>query len=194
MDLSTSIPPVTIEAPCTVRPLRRSEYDRLVRAGTFQDERIELLEGMLIPMSPQGAPHASVIELLTEILAHALYGRARVRVQLPFAASDISEPEPDLAVVRRDARRDDHPSQASLLIEVADSESRRERERKVRIYARADVPELWFIDLPAEAVTVYREPSGDRFLKVEQHGRESILGLASFPDVTVPLAELFPSD
>ena len=194
MDSSSPIAPVTIEAPCTVRPLRRAEYDRLIELGAFENEHIELLEGMLVPMSPQGHPHAAAIELLNELLVMALRGRASVRVQLPFVASDISEPEPDLAVVPRDRQRKDHPSQAHLLIEIADSERPRQRERKLRIYARTGVPELWMINLPTRTVTVYRKPSGDGFLEVAQHGREATLYIAAFPDIAVPLADLLASD
>ena len=68
------------------------------------------------------------------------------------------------------------------------------REGKVRIYAQAGVPELWMINLPAKTVTVYRTPSGDGFLEIEQHGREATLYIAAFPDVAVPLADLFASD
>lgn len=194
MDAFLSVAPVSIDAPCTVRPLRRAEYDRLIELGAFEDERIELLDGMLLPMSPQGGPHSYAIELLDEWLQDALRGRARIRVQMPFAASDISEPEPDLAVVPRDRRDREHPSHAYLVIEVADSERRRNRDRKVRIYARAGVPELWMIDVAAEIVTTYRKPSGDDFLEVEEHGREATLSIAAFPDVVVPLADLFASD
>ncbi|HVT06342.1 MAG TPA: Uma2 family endonuclease, partial [Polyangia bacterium] len=81
-----------------LRPLRRVEYDRLVELGFFdEDEKIELLDGVIVQMTPQGLAHAAAIEVLTHQLVVALATRARVRVQLPFAASDISEPEPDLA-------------------------------------------------------------------------------------------------
>lgn len=194
MESFPSISPVSIDAPCTVRPLRRAEYDRLIEMGAFEEERVELLEGMLLPMSPQGGPHAYAIELLDELLHDALRGRARIRVQMPFAASDISEPEPDIAVVPRGRRRQEHPSQAHLLIEVADSERRGHRDRKVRIYAQAGVPELWIIDLSTQHITTYRRPAGDSFLEVEEHGPKATLRIAAFPDVAVPLADLFASD
>ena len=107
-------------APENFRPLRRAEFDKLVAAGAFDDERIELLDGVLVPMSPIGPPHSSAVDALTEILVVALQGRARVRVQNPFAASDISEPQPDLLVVARGDYRADHPRTAHLAIEVAE--------------------------------------------------------------------------
>ena len=86
------------------RPLRRVEYERLVELGVFGEERLELIEGELVPMvpmSPQGSKHAFITELLNDLLATAVRPRARVRVQSSFAASDTSMPEPDLAVVAR---------------------------------------------------------------------------------------------
>src|SRR5689334_17135087 len=82
-------------APERPRPLRRTEYEHLVEAGAFVDERIELLEGVLVQMSPQGAEHADVVSRLNMLFVRLVGDRAVVRVQSPFAASDDSEPEPD---------------------------------------------------------------------------------------------------
>lgn len=82
-----------------IRPLQRAEYDKLVELGMFEDERIELLEGALVEMSPSGPPHSSTVDKLNMLLAPALVGLAIVRVQGPFAAERISEPEPDVFVI-----------------------------------------------------------------------------------------------
>jgi len=79
-----------------VRPLRREEYDRLVESGSFQDERVELLHGVIVRMSPQGSRHAWCVRRLTMLLVPAVAGRAEVQIQSPFAADDDSEPEPDV--------------------------------------------------------------------------------------------------
>src|SRR5450631_1217800 len=100
-----------------IRPLRRVEYDQLVALGAFQDERIELLDGALVAMSPIGAPHSSAVQKLTRLLVLALVGCAEVRPQLPFAALEFSEPEPDLAVVPLGDYDTEHPAQAHLVIE-----------------------------------------------------------------------------
>ena len=108
-----------------VRPLRRAEYDVLVEQGLLTEhERIELLDGELVAMSPQNAPHAGIVEALNERLMPALAGEARVRVQLPFAAGEHSEPEPDIAIVPTDEHRDRHPERSLLIIEVADASVR----------------------------------------------------------------------
>src|SRR3954471_14249307 len=81
------------------RPLKRSEYDRLIELGVFEDERVELIEGVLVKLSPQEAPHASTVQKLTMLLTARLLKRASVRIQLPLALSEVTEPEPDVAVV-----------------------------------------------------------------------------------------------
>jgi Uma2 family endonuclease len=101
------------------RPLRRREYDKLVELGFFDDEAVELLYGFVVPMSPKGAPHDASIQWLTERLVPALAGRASVRIQSALIAGE-SEPEPDVAVVPPAAYRDRHPSEAWLIIEVAE--------------------------------------------------------------------------
>src|SRR6187200_1961257 len=83
------------------RPLKRSEYDRMVELGLFQDERVELLRGVLVKMSPQYAPHASTIQKLNKLLMSRLQDRFELRIQSPLALSDDSEPEPDVAIVPR---------------------------------------------------------------------------------------------
>src|SRR3954468_3813768 len=114
-----------------IRPLRRVEYDQLVALGAFENERIELLEGALVAMSPIGPPHNSAVQKLNELLVLALHGRAAVRCQSSFAAHELSEPEPDFAVVPRADYDTDHPSQAYLIIEVAESSLATDRGKKL---------------------------------------------------------------
>ena len=108
-------------APQTTRRLRREEYDRLVALGAFEDERIELLEGELVTISPNNPEHASPVQFLTELLVVALRGRATIRIQLPIIAVRESEPEPDVAIVPLGAYRNAHPDRAHCVIEVAHS-------------------------------------------------------------------------
>ena len=186
------LPTMPLTEPRRLRPLRRAEYDQLVEFGVFANEKIELLQGGLVPMSPQGSRHAFMVQVLTRVLIRQLGDRAWVRVQLPFAASDISEPEPDLAVMPPGDYHDEHPARALLVIEVADSSLREDRDLKSPIYAAAGVPEFWLIDVNAETVTVYRNPDGASWTEMKRHNREETLALASFPDVIIALPELFP--
>jgi Uma2 family endonuclease len=185
------MPVMLATLPETYRPLRRLEYEKLAALGTFEDERIELLDGVLFPMSPPAPPHSSAIDLLNVILVRALGDRARVRVQNPFAASDISEPQPDLLVAPLGDYRKEHPSEALLVIEVADSSLAIDRGRKRRIYAERGVPEYWIVDVAAERVEVYREPSDGVFAISEIRTKSDSITLLRFPDVTVHVEDVF---
>ena len=93
----------------------------MVAMDMFRGERIELIHGRLVEMSPQNIPHAGTIQILTRLLVPPLVGRADVRVQLPFVVGEDSVPEPDLALVAPERPRSSHPDKAYLIIEVADS-------------------------------------------------------------------------
>src|SRR5713101_802195 len=93
------------------RPILRKEYERMIDAGLFRDERVELWRGVIVRMAPQYTPHASTVQALTQLLVVALVPsqRASVRVQLPILLSDDSEPEPDIAICAWGEYRDEHP-------------------------------------------------------------------------------------
>lgn len=145
-------------APERVRPLKRAEYEALVEAGYLADERVELLRGVLVEMSPQGHAHARVTAWFARELILALGRRFDVRSHSPFAATDDSEPEPDVSVSshRRDGK---HPARARLLIEVSDSSLRKDRRLKTEIYAEAGVPEYWIVDVRHRVVEVLTDPT-----------------------------------
>ena len=178
------------EAP---RPLRRSEYDELVAAGAFDDERVELLHGVIVTMSPNDPPHASPIESLTEIFVRALAGRARVRVQLPLVAAGESEPEPDVACVPPGNYSRAHPDRALLVVEVAYSSLRKDRLVKAPLYAASGFAEYWIVDVRAGAFEVYRDPAAGAWREVTRHGRGEVLRPLAFPDVAVPVSEVLGS-
>jgi Uma2 family endonuclease len=177
-----------MNADVRIRPLRRSEYDVLVEQGVFGDgDRIQLLDGELVEMSPQHAPHADTVEALNELLMPALAGRARVRVQLPLGAGKYSEPEPDLAVVPLDEPRGRHPERALHVIEVADSTVRLDLARKAPIYAAAGVPVYWVIDLPADVVHVHTVPTPDGYATIDVQPADAVLDVCG---VTLTLRDL----
>jgi Uma2 family endonuclease len=186
--MATVAPPATAEV---IRPLRRAEYDQLVRLGAFEDEKIELLDGELVAMNPIGTSHSSAVQALTELLVLALHGRAAVRCQCPFAASELSEPEPDFTIVPRGDYLDDHPSQARLIIEVAESSLAKDRGRKLRLYASCGVPEYWVVNLVERCIEVYREPAdGAAYAKVERYERGQSIQLLAFSDVSIAVSEV----
>jgi Uma2 family endonuclease len=176
----------------TLRPLKRSEYDRLVELGVFADEKVELLYGMLVRMSPQGTRHAFVIRTLLNRLVTLLAGRALVQAQSPIAASDESEPEPDVAVVEPGPYLTDHPSTAHLVVEVADSSLAKDVRLKARLYAQTGIPEYWVVDLENDAVVVHRDPMGDGYRDVRTVRRGDSLRLLAFPDVSIAVTDVLP--
>ncbi len=176
-----------------LRGMTRVQYDHLVSGGFFEpDARLELIYGMLVAVNPQGARHGAVLRKLTMILTPQLVGRAEVSVQLPWAASDESEPEPDVSVVPPGNYVDDHPTRAHLVVEVGVSSLAYDRSVKVPLYAESDVPEVWVVDVERQAVTVYRAPRDGAYQDIVEHDRTATLALRDFSDVKVRLADVFP--
>ncbi|MGM0574914.1 MAG: Uma2 family endonuclease [Myxococcota bacterium] len=179
-------------APETARPLRRAEYERLVESGAFEDERVELLHGVNVRMSPRGTAHTDVVRRLNMLLAPLLAGRAAVSVQAPLAVTDDSEPEPDLAVVAPDLGWDEHPTTASLVVEVADTSLNKDRRVKSALYAAAGVEEYWIVDLPGRAVEVRTDPTEGEYRTVARYGHGGSVTLRAFPDITLVVDDFLP--
>ncbi len=185
------------ERPQSQRRFSVDEYHRMIAAGILgEDEPVELLEGLIVDM-PQNPAHARVVQRLTSLLVRALApDRFAVRVQLPLTFEfQKSEPEPDLAVVRaEDAQSlERHPSTALLVIEVATTSLHVDRTLKGAIYARANVPEYWVVDVDAALVEVYRdpEPGAARYRSLSSVRGTEVVDARTLPDLTVPVATLF---
>ncbi|HEY6549445.1 MAG TPA: Uma2 family endonuclease, partial [Vicinamibacteria bacterium] len=141
------------------RPFSVADYHRMVDAGILaQDERVELLEGVIVQMSPQRDPHQFAIEFLTHALVHHVGDLFRVRVQLPLLLGDQSQPEPDLAVVPLPGPdRPPGPTRwAALIIEVAEDSLRKDRLTKGRIYSLAGIPEYWIVNVKERVLETYQ--------------------------------------
>jgi Uma2 family endonuclease len=172
------------------RPLKRVEYDKLIELGAFQNEKIELLEGLLVPMSPIGPPHSSAVQMLSEFFMVALLGRATVRIQNPFAALELSEPEPDVAVVPAGVYNTAHPDRAYLIIEVAESSLAVDRGVKQRLYAACEVPEYWIVNVAQRCIEVYTEPANGSYTKVARYEAGQSLRPIHFPDLEVRVSDV----
>jgi Uma2 family endonuclease len=147
----------------SVRPLPRVMYDVLVEAGAYEGQPVELIEGNVVEMAPQGPRHGNTVGHVTTRLAARLVARFGeqylVRPQTPLAAGVYSEPEPDVAVVDWDASTDDaHPTTAHLVIEVAETSHRKDLVVKSRVYAGAGVAQYWVVDLAGHEVVVHTDP------------------------------------
>jgi Uma2 family endonuclease len=176
-------------APDRIRPLKRVEYDALVQSGLLDDSRVELILGALIDMSPQGPRHAEVVQRLAERLIRDLPPSVKTRIQSPLALSDDSEPEPDVAVVQAADYSAAHPSQALLVIEVADSSLHKDRGVKAGLYAAAGVPELWLVNLGERVIEVHRQPKAGGYGSVERVAG-GILSPELLPATRIAVAEI----
>jgi Uma2 family endonuclease len=174
----------------TVRPLSRREYDKLVELGAFENEHVELLEGVLVVMSPQGGPHAGVTAWLARVLGRQLDWSYDVRSHSPFAATDHSEPEPDVSVSRKAASFVEHPSTALLLVEVSASSLDKDRGVKLPIYAASGVPEYWIVDLNTRTIEVYTEPGAGAYGRVERYGQRDVLRPTHLPAVAIAVDDV----
>jgi Uma2 family endonuclease len=153
--------PALLAALESQRRLRVEDYHRMVRAGVFdEDERLELLEGVIVEMSPQSPRHALVITRLCDPQFASVGRDFIVRARLPLTLEPDSEPEPDMAIVRRaeSGDRDRHPSTALAVFEVASDSLRKDRLAKAALYARAGIPEYVIVNLSDDCLEVHREP------------------------------------
>ena len=182
-----------------VSPARRlftvDEYYRMAEAGVFgPEERVELLDGEIIELTPPGSRHAACVNLLTNRLAAALAGRAVVSVQNPARLDDLSEPQPDLCVLRMrsDWYREAHPRPDDVLlaIEVADTSLSYDMGRKAPKYAVASIHELWVVDLNGGRINVFRAPTKDRYATEIAVEPGDTITPAAFPDVELDVAEI----
>jgi len=151
----------TVVPTLAIRRWTRLEYERLIALGVFRpDERLELLDGQLVVREPQGSRHAGTIRRVIAVLRRALGDAWQIDSQLPIALDDMSEPEPDISVVPYDPTGylDAHPSRAVLIVEIAESSYRIDREHKAALYARAGVADYWIVDVVNGAVEVHRDP------------------------------------
>lgn len=179
------------------RPLRRVEYDQLVKAGVFDDERVELLHGWLVTMSPQGWDHATVTDEIVrqfylQLVALGVVDAYSVRAHSPYAASEYSEPEPDVLVTSRIRPGERHPERALLLVEVADSSLRKDRTIKTGIYAEAGVPEYWIVDVEGGAVEVYTERRDGEYRMMTRVERGGTLRPIELAGVAIAVTEILP--
>jgi len=177
-------------------PIRISvaEYLRMVEEGLIgEDEKVELLEGVIVPMTPSGPRHAAVLSKLQALIQLALGERGVVRGQMPFVIGGRSLPEPDLAVVpgRAGDYYDAYPSRALLVVEVVDSSLAKDRLWKARLYAAAGIPEYWVVDLQHGQIEVLRQPVAERarYEDVRWFARGESIRLSTVSDVVIPVDE-----
>ncbi len=175
----------------------REEYEKMVSAGVFHPEdRLELINGEILEMTPQSRAHAPAVCLADEALSAVYAEGFTVRVQVPMALGKSSEPEPDVAVVR--GRPRDylacHPTVAVLVVEISDSSLRYDREHKQRLYAASGTPEYWILNLIDYRLEVYRDPDQKRetYRSCTVLTRNAAVAPLARPDTSISVADLLP--
>lgn len=179
------------------RPFTVAEYDQLVTTGILRDDdRVELIEGEIIAMSPIGTRHAACVRRLDRMLARLLGDRTLISVQCPVAIPDWSEPNPDLALLvpRADFYAGAHPlpRQVQVLIEVADSSFAYDTQVKAPMYAKAGIRELWIVDLNTDRVLVYTRPRVGRYSAVDSYAVGEHFTSQRFPGVKFEISDMLP--
>lgn len=182
-----------------VRRFTVAEYHRMGDAGILSEEdRVELIDGEIVEMTPIGSRHAACVDRLNRILSSRLSDRAQVRIQSPIFLNDISEPQPDAALLRLKAGdyADGHPGPGDVLlvVEVADTTLNYDRTVKAPRYAAAGIPELWVVDLQAACVEVYRHPRERGYRERVIYFRGEVWEPVDFPGVTVAVDDVLPPE
>jgi Uma2 family endonuclease len=179
------------------RPRRRftvEEYERMGRAGVFgPEDRVELIHGEIIEMSPIGTRHAAAVNNLNRLLVAGLGQRAVVSPQNPVQIGSHSMPQPDLAVLRWRSYVAARPvvEDLLLLVEVSDTTLGFDRTVKLGLYMGAGVPEYWIVDVGARAIALHRRPGRNVYREVDRLTPGQSVSLGAFPDVIIPVANVF---
>ena len=185
----------------SVEPLRHrfsvDDYYKMAEAGLFAPgQRLELLDGEIIEMNPIGISHASIVDRLTRLFVRGLGDEVWVRVQNPVRLSDLTEPEPDITLLRprADSYSTGHPrpEDVVLVVEVADTTLRWDRSVKRPLYAAAGVPEVWIVDVGGGVVEVATGPGPEDYAAVRQATQGEQLTPVMLPDHAFAVADIVP--
>lgn len=184
--------------PLSDLPLARittEQFHAMIQAGIYtEDDKIELIDGLLFKKMSIGSPHAALVNALNFALVRRLGGQAIVAVQNPVAINEYSEPEPDISLLklRSDFYRSAHPGPGDVLlvVEVEGTSLVSDLNAKIPLYAAADVPEAWLVNLNEGTIMVFTKPDGAAYQEARVFKSGDTLPVPSFTDVTIPLSEL----
>jgi Uma2 family endonuclease len=183
----------------SVQLLRRKftveQYHKMAESEILtEDDRVELIRGEIIEMSPIGTKHAACVRRSSNLLSAKLQGRALIDTQNPVVLNNNSEPQPDVTLLqpREDFYENAHPqpNDIFLVIEVADTTVKYDREVKIPLYAEDKITEVWLVDINEQCVEVFREPTADGYRNVQKLTRGESLSIQVFPDVMITVDEI----
>ena len=184
-----------MQADVTKKRFTVDEYYRMAEAGILKPEdRVELIDGEIIQMSPIGNEHAGCVNRVTDFFTNLFRGKAIVTIQNPVRLNKYNEPQPDLVLAkpRADYYASKHPTveDVFLLLEVADTTLRKDRNVKLPIYAELGIPEVWIEDLQHDEILIFRNPSGQRYSTSLTLRRGNSLSVSAFPDIIFKVEDL----
>ncbi len=182
---------VQVDASLPVHPLTVDDLDAMVRCGILaEDDRVELLDGVLVEMSPMGEPHSLAIVWLTRSIIRQLDEFQMLGPQIPVRMAEFrSAPEPDIFVTTPDDFRSGRPKPL-LTIEVSDASLGYDRITKARLYARRELPDYWIVNLRERVVEIHRAPVDGAYTEHTVHTAGATLRPLLLPDVTLELDDL----
>jgi len=171
------------------------EYYRMVEVGLLsEDDRVELIEGEIIEMSPIGSSHGGTVNRSSTFLRRKLDDIVIVSVQNPIRLDDFSQPQPDLALLkpRKDFYSKTHPTAEDVLvvIEVSDSSLGYDRDVKVPLYARAGIPEAWLVVPAKEIIEIHSQPKSGKYQKTQRLKRGKTLTSPTIPSFSCKVEDL----
>jgi Uma2 family endonuclease len=170
------------------------EYHKMAEAGVFsEDDRVELIEGEVVQMTPIGWRHARCVSNLNMLLAPFAGDRYVVSVQNPITVDEHDEPQSDLALLRElPTGRLPGPEEVVLVVEVSDTTLSYDQNVKLPLYARAGISEAWIVDLQGDVVEVYTEPRATGYARMSRYDREdSQLRSEALQDLALPVDQIF---
>jgi Uma2 family endonuclease len=184
-----------MSAPLLTRRFTVDEYHRMAAAGVLrEDDRVELLDGQVVEMTPIGPDHASCVNRLNTLFAPLAAREATVSIQNPLVLGELHEPQPDIVVLRRraDGYREESPgpSDVLLVIEVGDTSVEADRQAKIPLYAQGGIPEAWLVDLPGDRIEVYRKPTAGRYTNVSTVPRGASLTSLAYPHLRLSVEQI----
>ena len=176
--------------------LSTTDYRRMGEVGILPPgARVELIDGEIIDMAPIGSRHAAVVRQMARLFQRAVGDTALVSVQSPIALGNLSEPQPDIALLapREDFYRNAHPGATDifLVVEIADASLRYDRDIKVPLYARHGITEVWLVDLENNQLMRHSGAGTDRYLTVSKVTELAHASPTALPGVTVDLSGVF---
>ncbi|MBE9249966.1 Uma2 family endonuclease [Dolichospermum sp. LEGE 00240] len=178
--------------------LNVSQYHQMSEAGIFsENDKVELINGEILEMSPIGRRHTACVNRLNSVFSQLLGKKVIIAVQNPITLNNLSEPQPDIALLkpRADFYESGHPQPQDvfLLIEVADSSLEYDRDVKIPLYASSGITEVWLVDIYEQVIIVYRYPSQNGYSDIQKLSRGEKMSIQAFPEVNLVVDDILGS-